>query len=414
MKWAEYFQPAIRVAEQGFTMYSFLYAEMSDASLGRLSAHPSGRDEYLPDGYVPPVGSTVRRPNLARTLRRLAAEGPDGFYRGEWARRFVDAVNATGGSMTMDDLAGYRVRWEEPVRTAFRGDEIVSAPPPSNGGPLIASILGLAEQFDLASLPHYAESGATLGLMRRIFAAAESDVLLHVRDPQSARVPLDVLLSKPYLQARAALVRGSAPLEGPAGGTGAAKSADVDQASPRDWLSCDTNHLVIADPQGNIVSVTHTVYGSTFATGLVVDGVGVNSGNEFPGTDKGPGRRVVSPFPATMVLRDGKPWLALGSPGLSSRAVSIVLTNLLGFRKDLPASVDAPRFQGSLPSDTFLVESRVGEAARAAVAAQGVRVQPTAGYNWHFGSVHAVMRDDKTGGWIGVADPRRAGYASGF
>jgi gamma-glutamyltranspeptidase/glutathione hydrolase len=115
-----------------------------------------------------------------------------------------------------------------------------------------------------------------------------------------------------------------------------------------------------------------------------------------------------------MVMRGGKPWLALGSPGLSSRAVAIVLTNLLGFKRELYASVDAPRFQGNQPTQAFEVEARVPENVRAGLAALGIRVQPTAPYNWHFGSVQAVMRDEKTGGLIGVADPRRAGYAAGY
>jgi gamma-glutamyltranspeptidase/glutathione hydrolase len=410
-KWPEYFEPAVRLAEQGFPMYSFLYAEMAEAALGRLSAYPSGREEYLPQGYTPPVGTTVRRPNLARTLRRLAAEGPDYFYKGEWAHHFVDAVQATGGSLTLEDLGAYRVRWEEPVRTTYQGVDIVSAPPPSNGGMLIEMILNLDEQFDLRAMPHYTESSATLSLMRRIFEAAEANVLFYVRDPLSANVPVTTLLSKDYAKMLAQLIRGSAPLAPPAP---AGEVPSGPASAGHDPLSSDTNHLVIADPMGNIVSVTHTVYGSTFATGLVVDGVGMNSGNEFPGTGAGPGRRVISPFPATMLLRGGKVWMALGSPGLSSRAVSIMLTNLLGFGQDVVAAVDAPRFQGSLPFDTFLVESRVPEPVRAGLAAQGVRVQPTTPYNWHFGSMQVVVRDEKTGGWIGVADPRRGGWAAGF
>jgi gamma-glutamyltranspeptidase/glutathione hydrolase len=181
-----------------------------------------------------------------------------------------------------------------------------------------------------------------------------------------------------------------------------------------DPLYTDTNHIVVADALGNWVSVTHTVYGSTFATGLVVDGVNVNSGNTFPGTPGGKGRRVVAPFPPTFVMRDNQPWLALGSPGLSSRAVAIVLANLLGFGKDLRAAVEAPRFQGNQPGEAFQIETTVPDAVRQSLAAYGIRVQPTAPYNWHLGSVQAVMRDPKTGVFTGVADPRRAGHAAGY
>lgn len=412
LKWADYFQPAIRLAEHGFPMYSFLYAEMQAASLGRLAAHTSGREEYMPDGFVPPVGATMKRPRLAKTLRRLAAEGPDFFYKGEWARRFVDAANATGGSMSTDDLAGYQVRWVEPLRSTYHGVEIASAPPPSNGGALIEMVLNLAEQFELDKMPHYTESPKTLALMRRIFEMAEVNTRTFIQDPLSADVPVDTLLSKDYARTLARLIEGSWPKGQPA--STAQEPAQAVRRDGHDPLFSDTNHLVIADPMGNMVSVTHTVYGSTFATGLVVDGVSVNSGNSFPGTGRGKGRRVVSPFPATMVMRDGKPWVAIGSPGLSSRAVAIVLTNLLGFRKSLYEAVDAPRFQGNQPTQSFELEARVPDKVREGLAAFGIRVQPTAPYNWHLGSVQVVMRDKKSGGWIGVADPRRAGYAAGY
>jgi gamma-glutamyltranspeptidase/glutathione hydrolase len=250
--------------------------------------------------------------------------------------------------------------------------------------------------------------------LRRIFEVVEASTNSFVRDPLSFDVPIATLLSKDYLKAHAALIEGSWPkdAQAPAASPG---SAEAVPAAGRDPFYTDTNHLIIADAMGNVVSVTHTVYGSTFATGLVVDGVGVNSGNGFPGTGTGKGRRVVSPFPASMVLKDGKPWLAIGSPGLASRAVAIVLANLLGFKNDLYESIDAPRFQGNQPTQPFQVEARVPEQVRDALAAYGVlRVQATAPYNWHMGSVQAVMRDEKNGGWIGAADPRRGGHAAGY
>ena len=415
LKWADYFQPAIRLAEQGFPMYSFLYGEMADAALGRLSAYPSGREEYLPDGFVPPVGATVRRPKLAATLKRLATEGPDYFTKGDWAKHFAEAVNKTGGQVAVEELAGYEVRWLEPVRTNHRGVEVAGAPPPSNGGALIEMILNLGEQYGLEKMPHYTESPRTLALMRRIFEVVETSTNTFIKDPLSFDVPVGTLLSKDHAKLLAALIDGSWPKDesAPAAPQGQAAFAS-NGGRDHDPLSTDTNHLIIADAFGNVVSVTHTVYGSTFATGLVVDGVGMNSGNGFPGTGSGKGRRVVSPFPATMLLREGKPWVAIGSPGLASRAVAIALVNFLGFKKDLYDSIDAPRFQGNQPTQPFQVEARVPEKVRDGLAAYGIRVQVTTPYNWHLGSVQAVMRDDKTGGWIGVADPRRGGHAAGY
>jgi gamma-glutamyltranspeptidase/glutathione hydrolase len=388
---------------------------MAEAALGRLAAHPSGREEFLPEGYVPPVGTIVRRPRLAATLRRLADEGPDYFTKGEWARRFVEAVNRTGGQIMLEELAGYEPRWEEPIRTGVHGVEVAGPPPPSNGGALIQMVLSLGEELELGKRPHYVESPRTLALMRRIFEVVETHTNSFVRDPLSFEVPIERLLSKDFARSQAGLIDGSWPKDerpSPASqGAGAPEAA----RPGHDPLSTDTNHLIIADAMGNVVSVTHTVYGSTFATGLVVDGVGANSGNGFPGTGSGRGRRVVAPFPATLVSHGGKPWLAIGSPGLASRAVAIVLTNLLAFKQGLYESVDAPRFQGNQPTQPFQVEARIPDAVRDGLGAYGVlRVQATAPYNWHMGSVQAVMRDEKTGGWIGVADPRRGGHAAGY
>jgi gamma-glutamyltranspeptidase/glutathione hydrolase len=179
--------------------------------------------------------------------------------------------------------------------------------------------------------------------------------------------------------------------------------------------STDTNHLVIVDKQGNWVSMTHTVYGSTFGTGLTVDGVGVNSGNTFQGVGVANGRRVITPFPALMALDDeGKPWLAIGSPGLSSRAVALTLINLIGYGMDPYASVDAPRFRGYGPSDALQVESRIPKEVVDGLAGFGVRVDLSAPYNWHMGSIQLIVRDRETGELVGVADPRRAGHAAGY
>jgi len=415
--WADYFPPAIRLAEAGFPMYSFLYAEMADAALGRLSFHPSGREEYLPNGFVPPVGAIIKRPRLAQTLGRLAAEGPDFFYKGDWARRFVEAVQKTGGSLTLEDLAGYEVRWEEPVHTTFKGVEVFGSPPPATAGTLIGLILNILESYDLKKMIHFRESPRTLALVREAFGLAETFSETYVRDPRGFGVPLEALLSKPFAASLVKLIEASRPLA-ENGNTAVGREGEASSpaaASPRDFGYCDTNHLVVVDPQGNWVTLTHTIYGSTFATGLVVDGINANSGNGFPGSAAGPGRRVISPFPPTLVMKDGKPWVAIGSPGLSSKAVALTLVNFLGFGLSLEEAVDAPRFQGSRHGDVCLVESRISERARNELASRyGILVQPTAPYNWHFGSIQAVMRDGKTGELVGVADPRRGGHAEGY
>jgi gamma-glutamyltranspeptidase/glutathione hydrolase len=415
LKWADYFAPAIATAEQGFPMYSFLYGEMADAALGRLSVYPSGRAEFLPKGYVPPVGTTVTRPNLARTMRRLTAEGPEYFYKGEWAQRFVTAARETGGVVTLDDLAAYQVRWEEPVRSTYKDFEIIGAPPPSTAGTLISMILNIVEPWDLKLQPHFSESADTFFRIRRAFAFAEDLTDAYVQDPQSFDVPVKTLLSKEFAHSLTALIDGSSArphAAAPASPPVAPLAASV--AATGDPHSTDTDQIVVVDKDGNMISVTHSVCGPTFGTGLVVDGVVVNGGNGFPGKAIGGGMRVVSPFDPTMVAKGGRPVLTIGSPGLASRAVALALINYLGYGMTLEQAADAPRWQGAQSYKPVTIESRVSEQTRRELATRyGVVVRTTTPYNWHFGSIHAIAREPD-GTLIGVADPRRGGEAAGY
>ncbi|WP_420140815.1 gamma-glutamyltransferase family protein [Sphingomonas sp.] len=419
LKWADYFQPAIAAADKGFPMYSFLYGEMADVALGRLSVYPASRAEFLPGGYVPPVGTTITRPNLSRTMRRLAAEGPSYFYTGEWAQHFVDAVRSAGGAMTMEDLSSYKAEWREPVRSTFRGYELIASPPPATGGTLIEMILNIVEPWDLKAWPHYSQSADTFQRIRRAFAFAENLTDDYFEDPRAFAVPTDVLLSKDLARSLTALIDGSMPVP-----AGAAAAAPVDPAREqfaanladmkRDPHSTDTDQIVVVDAQGNMISLTHSVNGPTFGIGLVVDGVVTNAGNVYPGKVIGNGIRTVTPFPPTMVAKDGKPVLTIGSPGLASRAVALTLINYLGYGMSLEAATDAPRFQGAQPSVPATIESRVTDQTRAELTSRyGVSVRTTTPYNWHFGSIHAIARE-ADGSLTGVADPRRSGLAAGY
>jgi gamma-glutamyltranspeptidase/glutathione hydrolase len=158
----------------------------------------------------------------------------------------------------------------------------------------------------------------------------------------------------------------------------------------------------------------HTVAGTTFGTGLVIDGVTLNSGNRFPGTGTGAGRRIVGPADPTLIARDGKPFMTIGSPGLTTRAVTMALINYLYYGKSLQESVDAPRFDGSDPSRPTAIEARVDDRTREELATRyGLQVRTTTPYNWHMGSVHAIVRE-ADGTLTGVADPRRTGLAAGY
>jgi gamma-glutamyltranspeptidase/glutathione hydrolase len=421
--WASYFAPAIKAAEDGFPMYSFLYGEMASA-FNRLTHYPSGRERYAPDGYLPRVGQVWRQPRLAETLRRIAApDGVEWFQRGEFAQHFVAAVRETGGTMSADDLAGYTPRWDAPVRFYYRGHELLGSPPPDTGGIYCGFALGVLDRLDLAALGHWRDSARALAIVARVLAAADDQIAHYGADPLAFDLPLDTILAPDYLAAQARLLAGSLPhvdLTPPAQDATASPAL-----GPRgdDPAKTDSNQLIIVDEGGNWISMLHTVYGSPFGTGLVEDGVGANTGNGFPGVAVGPGRRIVAPLAAVLALRDGVPWLGLGTPSYPPPYVTLILLNLLGYGMSLDEAIEAPRFRldreakGPRPVwniGRLTTETRLPQATLDGLKALGIEVSPLGDFNWHVGSVQAVMRDAATGALVGAADSRRGGHAAGY
>ena len=206
--WERYFNPAIEAAAEGFTMYSFLYGEMSAAS-GRLGAHAATRAKWFPDGFVPRVGDRVRQPLLAATLNRLAREGPEYFTSGGWAERFVTAVNDSGGDITLDELENYRPRWVPPVEFTFRGHRLRGAPPASTAGILNGMIFNILDEIGLDPDAHYTQSAQSLYLIRRAYEQAELFTTSFVADPRSLSVPAERLLSPELARQLAGIIEGS-------------------------------------------------------------------------------------------------------------------------------------------------------------------------------------------------------------
>ncbi len=417
--WGSYFAPAIQAAEDGFPMYSFLYGEMA-VGIDRLTHYASGRERYTPDGFLPPVGTTFRQPKLGATLRRIAQpDGADWFQRGEFAEHFVAAVRETGGTMSLDDLSTYQVRWDEPVRYRFGEDELVSGYPPVNGGLYTGFVLGVLERIGLDSSTPWLNSAEAVATLAAILAAADQHVERYCHDPRAFDVPLDLILSDDYLTMQARLIQQSFPT------TDLSASDHSDGQSPPDPHgpgSTDSNHIVIVDEAGNWLTMLHTVYGTPFGTGLVVDGVGVNSGNGFAGVATGPGRRIMTPLTPVLAFRDGQPWLGIGTPGTANQTIALLLVNLLHYGMDLAEAIDAPRFR-MIPPEGFrrgwdigrlAHEDRIPAATLDGLAHMGIETQSLGTYNWHTGSVQAVQRNLQTGELTGAADPRRAGQAAGY
>lgn len=424
--WASYFAPAIAAATDGFPMYSFLYGEMASA-YNRLVYYPSGRERYTPGGYLPRVGEIYRQPQLAQTLRRVAQDdGADWFQRGAFAETFAAAVRDTDGAMTEDDLAAYAPRWDAPLAFTANGVPMLGAPPPETGGLFVAYALGLLERAGLDPGTRWTDDPRAFALIARALAEAEAMIARYCADPVSTGVPTDLLLSPAHLDLQARLLLGGMPkgdLAAPKQAGDAPPPAAPDATDP---AKTDSNHLVIADAAGNWVSMLHTVYGSPFGTGLCVAGVGVNTGNGFPGVSVGPGRRIVTPLTPVLAMRDGVPWLALGTPSYPPPYIALVLLNMLTYGMSPEEAIEAPRFRidpaqpgakhlrTGWTAGTLTAETRIPAETLAGVERLGLTVAPLGDFNWHVGSVHLVTRDAETGTLRGYADSRRGGHAAGY
>jgi len=360
-------RPAIRVAERGFVVDQTFH-DQTVTNAARFAAFPATAELYLPGGAPPPVGSVLRNPDLARTYRLLARAGTAPFYGGRIAEAIAGTVqdppvdpgttlNVRPGLMTEADLAAYRALERAPTRVGYRGQRVYGMGPPSSGGSTVGEALNILEGYDLAgesrvqALFHYLEAS------RLAFA----DRNRWVGDPDYVDVPLRGLLSQGFADERRCLIGATAnqspvPPGDPFGPFGpGCPGAGVATASPAEGPS--TTHLSVADRWGNVVSYTLTIE-QTGGSGMVVPGYGFLLNNEltdfnpeplFEGVPDpnlpAPGKRPRSSMSPTIVFRDGRPVLAIGSPGGATIITTVlqILVEHLDLGASLPEAIAAPR-----------------------------------------------------------------------
>ncbi len=349
LPWNELVQPALKLAGEGFVVSPGLARSLQTA-LPVLKKYPASLAQFTRRGRPFEAGDTLRQPDLARTLQRIANEGPDGFYAGETARLIEREMSAHGGLITRADLKNYRAVRREAVRGTYRGCEIISMPPPSSGGVALIEMLNILEGYDLrregpgalANVHRIAE------VMRRAFA----DRAQHLGDPEfNPARPVARLISKDY----AATLRASIS---PA-------RASVSTTTNFSWPaeSQETTHLSVVDSNRNAVALTYTLEES-YGSGIVVPGAGFLLNNEMgdfnavpgftstngligtPPNLAAPGKRMLSSMTPTIVVRDGKLLMVTGSPGGRTIINTVLLTvlNVVDFEMNAQAAVDAPRF----------------------------------------------------------------------
>jgi len=327
---------------------------------------------YLADGDAPTVGEILKQPDLALTLERLGARGFDGFYRGEVARALLDAVRADGVDWTAEELAAYRIKERAPIRFAYRDWEVVTAPPPSSGGVVLAEILNVLEGWDLATLDEAQRVHLVVEAMRRAYR----DRTIYLGDPDFVRMPLARLASDDYAAGLRAGIRPDR----------ATPSASL-PGGPAPLERVNTTHFSIIDAAGNRVAATQTV-NLAYGSGMVVAGFLLNDEmDDFalrPGTPNAygvmgfdanavaPGRRMLSSMTPTFLV--GKDRIAvLGAKG-GSRIITGVLLGILGLEQGMDSTqiVGIPRYHHQyLPDRIFREPTALSPAAVTGLEAMG-------------------------------------------
>ena len=425
---ARVISPSIRLARDGYRLAWEDTEDLHDEDLGKF---PESRRIFQRDGNYYRPGENFRQPELARTLERIA-QHPDDFYRGAMAREIAQAIQKGGGLITSDDLANYVVKERQPIRGTYRGYQIISAPPPSSGGVALLEILNILEGYDLAKFAN--RSAQTIHLTAEAFRRAFFDRAEFMGDPDFSKIPVAQLIDKQY-------------------GAAWRTSIDPDHASvSRDlkrpeifseleryatrhrelWSGPEpenTTHASVVDGDGNAVAFTTTLNDS-FGSRVTSSGLGFLLNDEMDdfrskqgvpnaygliqgaANSIGPGKRPLSAMTPTMVLKDDKLYLVVGSPGGPTiiTTVANILMGVVDFALDIQEAVNAPRFHQQWLPDDILLEDRISSDTIHLLQNKGHKIEIR-----HFwGDGESIEVDPKTGERLGASDGRNNGKAVGY
>ncbi len=427
LPWKDLLAPAIRLAEEGFELDPWTADSFERAARRyREVGGPWAEGIEFSRWFHGAAGETFRQPQLGDTLRKIAAEGPGGFYEGDVARRIVETVTRAGGIMTRVDLAEYRAVWRVPLEGSYRGHRVVAMPPPSSGGVALLQLLGMLERFDVPPFGSAERVHLFAELEKRVFA----DRSEYLGDPDQVDVPVAALLDPAYLARRAAEVRLGGRTD-----PGAIRPGLPGTGDPGGLREgTETTHFSIVDRHGMAVAETTTL-NTSYGTGLVVEGAGFLLNNEMddfaakPGVpnvygvtgsaanEVRPGRRMLSSMCPTFVYADGgleRLWLVLGSPGGPTIFTTVfqLVVDTVDDRVSLAEAVGRVRFHHQWPPpapgrDEILVEDgperRLPPATLERLAAMGYALRKVRS----IGAVQGIeIRDGRV---TGVADPRLVG-----
>jgi gamma-glutamyltranspeptidase/glutathione hydrolase len=418
--------PAIKLAHDGFVL---TYEDARDLKNDEyLAQFPESKRIFQRDGNYYHTGDTFKQPELARTLERIA-KNPEDFYNGAMAQQLASAIHKNGGLISTADLAAYEVKEREPIHGSYRGYDIISAPPPSSGGVALVEILNILEGFDLAKSGN--RSADAIHLEVEAFRRAFYDRADFMGDPDFAKVPVAQLIDKKYGAAWRDSIDPShasvsKDLKHPSFSE-LERVARSHHASIREPEN--TTHYSVVDAEGNAVAVTTTLNDS-FGSRVTAEGLGFLLNDEMddftskpgvpntygliqgPANAIGPGKRPLSAMTPTIVLKDDKLFLVLGSPGGPTiiTTVANIVIGVVDFGLDIQEAVNAPRFHHQWLPDEILVEDRLSPDTMNILRSKGHKLKVR-----HFwGDGECIMVDPKTGERLGASDGRNNGKAVGY
>jgi gamma-glutamyltranspeptidase / glutathione hydrolase len=417
LKWRDVVEPARKLAADGFIINSRLANGLKEKAQSQ-SKFPESNRIFLRNGRYFELGERFIQSDLAETLKRIQEKGPREFYEGATAKQILQDMNEHGGLITAEDFKQYVAVWRKPLHGTYRGYEIITIPPPSSGGTLLLEMLNILELYNIRDLGY--NSAAQIHLLAETMKRAYADRSQLLGDPDFVNVPVAALISKEYAKRLA-------------------QTIDDKRATPAETIrpgillqheSSETTHFTVVDKEGNIVTNTYTL-NNPFGSFVTVPKTGILLNDEMDdfisavGTPHAhgliesesnaiaPKKRPLSSMTPTIVLKDGKPYFAFGSPGGATipNTVLQVIMNIVDFGMNLQQAVNAPRFHHHwLPDEIWYEPFGLNPDTRKILESMGHKFAKEPHY---LGDVEGIMIDSQNGMRLGASDPRLSGAPAG-
>ena len=411
-------KPAIVLAKNGFAISDRFSQDLNEYKSLFEKNNGANKVFIRADGNSWKAGDLLIQKDLSKTLQKIAKYEIDGFYSGKIAKLIIKEMQKGDGLITLKDLESYNSKLRTPITGTYKDFDIVSMGPPSSGGILLVQMLNMLEYFNIDSME--VNSADYIHLLTEIERRAYADRAEHLGDNDYWQVPIDMLTSKDYAKSRTESI--SLQIATP--------SSDVFAGDPSAHESRETTHYSVIDKDGNAVSVTTTL-NTPFGSGIFVDGAGFFLNNEMddfsvkPGTPNiydvvgndansiSPFKRPLSSMTPTIILKDNKPYIVIGSPGGSTIITTVlqVILNVIEHKMDIAWAVSVPRVHSQWLPDVIMTEPEaISDSLREIIISRGHKITP---YKWgHIGSANGILINEN--GYYGGPDPRRENSAIGY